>query len=147
MNKEEYLEQRVDDQINWYDKKSLNSQKRFKRLRIIELVCAALIPLLAGYADKLTGIQYAIGILGFLVAIITGLLGLSRYQENWIEYRTTCESLKHEKYLFLTQSTPYNSADSFQLFVNQIEKLISTENSKWSQYIITSREEKESSEE
>ena len=140
MNQDEYLKLRVDDQINWYDNKSIASQKLFKRLRLIELICAACIPLLAGYATKADGIQYTIGAMGLIVAIITGILGLFRFQENWVEYRTTCESLKHEKYLYLTKCKPYDSTDSFQLFVNQVEKLISTENSKWSQHISASRE-------
>jgi hypothetical protein len=147
MNQEEYLSQRVDDQINWYDKKSMINQKRFKRLRIIEIIFAALIPLLSGYTDTIHELQYVLGILGCLVAVIAGLLGLSKYQENWIEYRTTCESLKHEKFLFLTQSSPYHSTDAFQLFVNQVESLISTENSKWSQHIIEKREEIDESKE
>ncbi len=140
MNQEEYFKLRVDDQIDWYDKKSVTSQKLFKRLRLIELVCAAFIPLLAGYATQAKSIQYTIGAMGLIVAIITGIIGLFRFQENWVEYRTTCESLKHEKYLFLTKCKPYDSADAFQFFVNQVERLISSENSKWSQHISANRE-------
>ena len=48
----EYLEQRLDDQINWYDKKSSANQSACKRLRLIEIIAAAAIPLLAGYSQK-----------------------------------------------------------------------------------------------
>ena len=47
MEEAEYLEQRLDDQINWYDKKSSANQAAFKRLRLIEIIAAAAIPLLA----------------------------------------------------------------------------------------------------
>ena len=41
MNETEFIEQRVDDQIDWYCAKSSWNQKLFKRLRTLELVCAA----------------------------------------------------------------------------------------------------------
>ncbi|MFB3042367.1 MAG: DUF4231 domain-containing protein, partial [Candidatus Poribacteria bacterium] len=49
MNEENFMNERVDDQINWYDRKSQFNQKRYKRLRIIEIFAAALIPFLSGY--------------------------------------------------------------------------------------------------
>ncbi len=36
MSPDEYLAQRLDDQIHWYDRKSQQNQKYFKRLRMIE---------------------------------------------------------------------------------------------------------------
>ncbi len=48
MTQEEYLQERVDDQIEWHDKKSAWNQKCYKRLRILEIVAAASIPFLTG---------------------------------------------------------------------------------------------------
>jgi hypothetical protein len=42
--------ERLEDQIGWYDKKSASNQSWFKRIKIIELIAAALIPLLAGFS-------------------------------------------------------------------------------------------------
>ena len=60
-----------------------------------------------------------------------------KFQEKWSEYRTTSETLKHEKYLYETKSGPYDNerTDNFKSFVVRIENLISKENSSWSQYI------------
>ena len=66
-----------------------------------------------------------------LLAAITAILGLYKFQENWLEFRTTCESLKHEKYLFLTKSEPYDQEESFRLLVDRVESLISKENTAW----------------
>jgi len=44
---EEYVEQRINDQIGWYDRKSTTNQRWFKRLRFAEIVAAAAIPLQA----------------------------------------------------------------------------------------------------
>ena len=100
----------------------------------MEITAAGAIPLFAGFGGGTTSSVLVVGVLGALVAIIASLLSLNQFQENWIEYRTTCESLKHEKYLFLTNAEPYNEEDPFGLFVQRIESLISKENSAWSQY-------------
>jgi len=79
--------------------------------------------------------------LGLLITFITGVVTLYKFQENWIEYRTTCESLRHEKFLFLTQGDPYDIEDSFKLLVQRVENLISRENTQWAQYIQSSEKE------
>ena len=36
---EEYVEQRLNDQIGWYDRKSVTNQRWFRRLRFAEIRC------------------------------------------------------------------------------------------------------------
>ena len=102
MNQEEYMKARVDNQIDWYDGKSSFNQKWFKRLQVIAILSASTIPFLSGYSSgEGATIRICIGILGLVVAAITATLSLYKFQEHWLEYRTTCESLRHEKYLYL----------------------------------------------
>ena len=143
MNAEEYIKGRLDDQIGWYDRKSRFNQLWFKSLRTIEALAAATIPFLSGYASKETPeVTFAIGALGVIVAVIVALLGLFQFQERWTEYRTTCESLNKEKFLFLTHAEPYNTDDSFALLVQRVESLISKENTNWAHYMMKSEKEK-----
>jgi hypothetical protein len=135
MNQEEYMKERVEDQITWYNNKSKHNQRIFKRLRIIEIIAAALVPVLAGFVSKFDRLEYVIALLGIVVVVVAGILSLYRFQEIWTEYRTTCESLKHEKFLFLTGAEPYNVAEPFGLFVNRVESLISKENTQWKLYM------------
>lgn len=132
MDEEEYLKDRLEDQIDWYSKKSQTNKKRFERLRLLEIVLATLIPFLACIGDAYHVINIIIGGIGVVIAIAAGLSAINKYQENWIEYRTTAESLKHEKYLYKTKCEPYDSDSSLQILVQNIENLISKENSKWS---------------
>ena len=105
MNREEYLKDRLEDQINWYDSKSSSNQKSFKWLQISIIVFSAVIPLLTGYITPETlYFKDIIALIGLIVVVLTGFLSLGKHHENWLEYRTTCESLKHEKYLFLTKT-------------------------------------------
>ncbi len=134
MNPEEYIKDRVDDQIAWYDRKSASNQRWFRRLRIIEIVAAALIPFLAVYPDWY-GQKVVVALLGLVIAVIAGGLGLFQFQENWTSYRDTCESLKQEKYLFLTKTEPYHQENPFPLFVQRVEAMMSKERSAWTQNV------------
>ncbi|GKS69050.1 hypothetical protein W03_10540 [Nitrosomonas sp. PY1] len=134
MDEEEYIISRVDSQIDWYDRKSKAAQCWFKWLRTIEIFSASAIPLIAGFAKDPFPATLVIGLLGTLIALISAFIGLNQFQENWTEYRATCESLKHEKFLFLTRTDPYQEEMSFRNFVQRVESLISKENSTWSQY-------------
>jgi hypothetical protein len=91
--------ERLEDQIAWYDKRSLTNQRIFKRLKMVEIVAAAIIPFLA--ALKSSQVRWVTGGLGVLITVLEGMLHLNQYQQNWIAYRSTCESLKHEKYVYL----------------------------------------------
>lgn len=141
---DEYINLRVDDQINWYSGKSSSNQRWFKLLRFVEIVTAALIPFLSAF---MTGqdlwVRLAVGTMGVVITVITGIISLYQFQENWIEYRVTCESLKHEKYLFLTKTRPYDDENAFSLFVERIEALISVEHTKWYQRLQIKRKDKD----
>ena len=143
MNTEEYIAQRLDDQIAWYDRKSCMSQRWFKRLRMSEFVVAASIPFLAAYLEpELPATRVVIGLLGVGIAMITAMLGFYQFQEHWIQYRTTCESLKKEKYLFLTASEPYEGDPTaqFRRLVQRVEAILSKENTNWTQYMMNPKE-------
>lgn len=133
MDQTEYLESRLDEQIAWYDHKSRAAQKGYKRLRTFEIFGAAVVPFLAAYADKSFEVRVLLGLLGTLLAIGAGLLSLEQFQERWLEYRAICESLRHEKYLFVTGTDPYHEDDAFRHLVQRVESLISKENSGWVQ--------------
>jgi hypothetical protein len=136
MGEKEYIEQRLDDQIAWYDTKSQWNQRWFKRLRVIEIVCACSIPFILSFVpDKGLLMKVMAGVFGVVVAAISGVFSLYKFEENWLSYRTTCETLRHEKYLYLTGCRPYDGDDAFSLLVQRIEALISKENTEWRHYV------------
>ncbi len=135
MTIDEYIAQRVDDQIGWYDRKSQQAQQSYKRLRRAEIVCAAAIPFLAGVAERHALVPIAMGLLGAMVVVLAAMQSLGQHHENWIEYRTTCEALKHEKYLLLTKTRPYDSEEPLPRFVERVESLLSKEHRAWSQNV------------
>lgn len=134
MDANQYISERLDDQITWYDRRSQWNQQWFKRLQVTQIIAAASIPFLVSLLPG-TDLpsKIILGLLGLIIAGLAAFLGLYQLQENWLRYRTTCESLKHEKYIFLTKTDPYQGSDSFPLLVERVESLISRENTSWAQ--------------
>jgi hypothetical protein len=122
---------RLEDQIKWYDRKSRSAQHIYKRVKVVEIFAAAMIPLLAGLSfphDKLVTAG-----LGVLITVLEGILHLNQYQQLWSTYRSTCEALKHEKYVYLGKAGPYSgAADPHALLTERVESCVSQEHAQWS---------------
>ncbi len=119
---------RLEEQIGWYDRKSAQNQNWFKRLKICQLVVAAAIPVLAGNSAP----AWLVGSAGALIVVLEGLQQLMQYQQNWSSYRSTCERLKHERYLFQAEAGPYAGADRPDaLLAERVESLVSQEHAAW----------------
>jgi hypothetical protein len=122
--------ERLEDQISWYDRRSETNQRHFKRIKMVEIAAAAIIPFLSAFSFP--RIMWVTGGLGVLITVLEGMLHLNQYQQNWTAYRSTCESLKHEKYVYLGKASPYaNAADPHALLAERIESLVSQEHAKW----------------
>lgn len=134
MSEEEYLENRLEDQIQWYSKKSTSNQCWYKALKITDTVLALSIVPLGYYSSLCPAIKYVCSVAGIVIAFSNLLQNLNKYHENWIQYRSTAELLKHEKHLYLTRSGGYASACSpFNDLVERCESIISSENIDWAQ--------------
>ena len=119
---------RLEDQIAWYDARSALNQRMFKVLKVAQIVLAALIPVLAA-ADAA---HWVLGALGALVVVLEGIQQLFQFQQNWVSYRSTCEALKHQKFLFLAGAGPYaHTTRREALLAERVEALVSQEHAKW----------------
>ena len=57
---------------------------------------------------------------------LTAGLKALKYQENWINYRTTCQTLRKEKHFYDAELNDYRGAkDKEAVFVERVESLIS----------------------
>ncbi len=123
---------RLEDQISWYDRKSISNQRAYKWIKMTEIIAAAVLPFIGALNTKLPNFGWWTGGLGVLITVLEGTLHLNQYQQNWTAYRSTCESLKHEKYVFLAKASPYAGvADPRALLAERVESLVSQEHAKW----------------
>ena len=135
MNEQDYIKERIDDQFEWYDKKSQRNQKIYKRLKLVEIMASVAIPFLSGYLDQgISGLGLAVGLLGACIALIEGILYLYNYQENWLEYRKAAEFLKREKLFYRTGTGPYENNKSLNTLVIRVENYTKEENKNWVNY-------------
>lgn len=136
MKKEEfdkYLKTRYHDQIAWYDKKAIWNHNAYRAFQWAAIIMSALTPLLIviGILVDVLSIWIAVGV-AVLVAISTTALKTFKYQENWINYRTTCETLKKEIHFYEAGIQGYeNAEDKEAQFVQRVESLVSRENTLW----------------
>ena len=137
INENTYITNRLDDQIQWYSSKSQSCQKKYKWLQGTEIILAAAIPVLGCIAglypdDCLKNMMLcASSLLGAAIAVIESICKMCKFHENWIQYRFIAELLKHEKYLYLTKTEPYDIEDRFSYLVQRVERIISSENVNW----------------
>jgi hypothetical protein len=123
---------RLDDQIRWYDIHSARQRRSFYSLKIVTVVAAATIPLLAAILSDGHLNKIATSSLGALIVVIEGIQQLFQLQTNWTLYRSTCESLKREKYLYLGDAGPYATPQNpHSVLAERVEALISRELAGW----------------
>jgi hypothetical protein len=119
---------RIEEQIEWYDRKSAHAQRWFKGLKIAQIVTAAAIPVMAGNSAP----AWLVGGAGALIVVLEGLQQLQQYQQNWASYRATCERLKHERFLFMAQAGPYGTNPNPEaMLAERVEGLVSQEHAAW----------------
>jgi hypothetical protein len=142
MTEQEYIEQRLDEQTDWYGKKSAWNQKWYRRLRVMEMVLAAGIPFLTSLINKdIVFMTYVVSAVAFVIAAVSGLMTMEKFHENWVDYRSTAETLKREKFLFRTKTAPYDGLDPFHTLVHRVEEILGKENATWQGYIQQSAEQ------
>ena len=120
---------RLEDQIDWFDRKSVFHQRWYRRLKVLSIAAAALVPLLSG----LDGLAFVAGLLG-VVVVVEGLQHVNQHYDNWVRYRATCENLRHEKYLYLARSARYvglTDDEAFRVLAANVEAILSTEGEAW----------------
>jgi hypothetical protein len=71
------------------------------------------------------------GGLAAVIVLLEGAQHLYQLQEHWINYRSTAEALKHERYLYLARAGLYTGEDHHRVLAERIEGLISQEHAKW----------------
>lgn len=127
---------RLQDQLSWYDRRSRQNQRRFRVIRIVQIILATAIPIisLAPFPGDDSWTQWTTAACGAIIAIAESIQHLYQHAALWIEYRSTAEYLKHEKYLFLSNAGPYRDLQreqSLTLLAERVEQHVSTEHAHW----------------
>ena len=90
MTEQKYLEERLQDQLNWHDKKSAEAQKRYKKLKFIIIVIAAVIPIISMIIIKDMYAKITVSSLSAIITMLESYLTLNQLNENRKYLRNHC---------------------------------------------------------
>ena len=120
--------QRLEEQIQWYSRGARRNKRWYMRIKVVQIVSAAAIPVLA--ATSLP--TWVAGGLGALIVVLESIQQLFQFHSNWTHYRSTSEALKHEKFLYLAHAGSYaTAANPAALLAERIEGRVSQEHAAW----------------
>ncbi len=126
---EAYIAERVNDAIAWYDKSADKQKKLYLRMRATTVIGGAIVPVLVNVKNDYVDIVTTI--ISLIVVLLVSLESVYHYREQWTNYRSTEQCLRHEYFLFTSKGGVYaakNKAAAYQHFVERVEELISSEN-------------------
>ena len=133
----EPLWERLNGQVDWYDRKAKANQRAYKVSKIAIIALAILIPVFAEYGF-IPGMHdtraFLVGAAAGVIVLLEGLQVLNKWQENWILYRATCEGLRNEQHLFAEKAGPYANLRpeaAQRLLAERTSSLVMAEHSKW----------------
>lgn len=129
-NFEKYLKERYNGQIDYYRKKASFNKKAYQGLQTIVVILSVITPTLVIIGEG--NLRWLAVFSSAIVAIVVSLLKVFKFQENWINYRTTRETLGKEIHYYNAKLAGYKDAeDPEALFVERVEAVISRENTLW----------------
>ena len=132
MSLDQYVSERVEDQISYFDKSAIKNQKYYRWLKRIAIVCNVLTTITIALAFTVPeDHKVHMGILALILSSIV----LATYQweefENygakWEKFRLVAEQLKSERHVYLNRVARYNSPEASerdQEFVKCVESII-----------------------
>jgi hypothetical protein len=138
LNVETYLNDRVNGQLDYYEKAANKAKNTHVMIQTTIIILGILVPVVVnipaqwGTIDVGPYLRGLITVVSLTLALLTGIANFRKFGDLWLTYRMTEELLKTEKFLFLTGSGKYHSASSpFAQFVQSIEEIVSSEHIKF----------------
>ncbi|MEU6930741.1 DUF4231 domain-containing protein [Streptomyces sp. NPDC046385] len=130
MTPQMYVETRLTQYQEWYDRKATKMKAMHLRMRTVSVVGGALVPVLVNL--DLGFARITATVISLVVVASVSLESVYRYREQWKNYRSTEQLLGHERVYFAARVGPYHrlsDRDSFTTLVARVEKAIASENS------------------
>jgi len=125
---DEYLNDRVLSHIDYCEDVAYSYRSKYYLIEWVLIIVASLTPMFVilnfSFARD-NWAQWIPVVSSAIVAILTGGLKTFRYEENWRKYSDLAESLKKEKYQFMTGSGVYRSSENPEtVFIDAVETLL-----------------------
>jgi hypothetical protein len=140
---EDYIAERVNESIAWYDKQATKHKKLYLRMQAVTVIGGALVPVLVNI--DFPYIDYVTTAISLLVVLLVSLESVYHFREQWTNYRSTEQNLRNEYFLFTTNAGSYTNLkneQAFNLMVSRVEEMIGMENASTLKVMTTVSEQK-----
>lgn len=132
------IEQRLINQIIWYDTSAIKKQSMYKGLMICTIIFTAIIPILSLFTSFKYGLiaTVLIALLSTSSSAILSILNLCEYRNLWVEYRSNCEMLKSILHRYFMKSNEFNVPDkkvNLDLLISSCEEYMTKEFQTWAE--------------
>lgn len=145
MAPEEYIDERLNQFREWYDKKAITAKRNYQWMRAITVVGGAIVPVLVNLPYDDGVIRNLTTVVSLIVVVLISLESVFHFREQWKNYRSTEQLLAKEYFNFVTGEGPYrnqNEKEAFLSFVDRIENAIASENASTLNVMTTLSEKK-----
>lgn len=132
--REAYIHGRLEDQIDYYERKSLHNKKVYYGLSIAAIVANAMIPVVSVFLPSATVPKLIITILSSAAAVVSSILVLFNARDLWAKYRLNATRLQAYRHQYYTRSGIFagmEEEDAFQRLVAVCEQQMQEESSSW----------------
>ncbi len=140
---EEYIDERLNQFREWYDKKAIAAKRNYQWMRAITVIGGAIVPVLINIDPSWTRITTTV--ISLIVVILVSLESVFHFREQWKNYRSTEQLLAKEYFNFVSGEGPYKNqkeGEAFLLFVDRVEGVIAAENASTLDVMTTVSEQK-----
>src|SRR5262249_11750497 len=127
---QEYLSERIDQYIGWYNSKAVKAKRLYQLTRASSVIGAAVVPVLVNLTFAYTHVFTTI--ISLALVIFVSLESVYLHGDLWKNYRSTEQFLSREKVVFQSAADHYRNLspeDAIVLFISRCEAQISAENS------------------
>ncbi len=127
---EQYIMERFNSSIKWYDDEAGSAKNKFLRLRLLTVIGGAIVPVLINL--DIPYLNIITTIVSLLVVLAVSVDSVYHHGDQWSTYRSTEQFMRREYFLYTANNGPYkglSEPQAYKLFVERIEEAIAAENS------------------
>ncbi|MEE1061560.1 MAG: DUF4231 domain-containing protein [Ruminococcus sp.] len=145
--KNDYIAKRYVQSVLWYSKKAQVNKMHFLGFSAVAIA----LPTFSTMITAITGeLSTLVAVFSAITAILTAILTLFKFQQNWIQFRATSEELQTELSLLISEKGKYSKKEiesqykdvdlsipdkmieaRENTFLIQIEKIMAKEKTQW----------------
>ena len=129
LTQEEYIDERLNQFREWYDKKATRAKKLYQWMRSATVIGGAIVPVLINL--PIPKIELVTTLTSLMVVVFISLESVFHFREQWKNYRATEQLLAKEYFNFVSAEGTYRDKEeneAFLNFVERVENAIASEN-------------------